>query len=107
MPDEGCFCRKPQPGMLLALADRLNCSLTNVPFIGDRVSDIQAAQTAGATPMLVLSPMTDRVGLESYPHVPVFNSLALCVDHLLTVHGWKQLAIGYESAELFARCTAA
>lgn len=83
MPEEGCFCRKPQPGMLLALAERLNCSLTDVPFIGDRVSDLQAAQTAGATPMLVLSPMTDRVGLEAYPHVPVFNSLALCVDHLL------------------------
>lgn len=83
MPHEGCSCRKPQPGMLLALAERLNCSLTDVPFIGDRVSDVQAAEAAGATPMIVLSPMTDRVGLQSYLHVPVFNSLALCVDHLL------------------------
>lgn len=69
--------------MLLALADRLNCSLTGVPFIGDRVSDIQAAEAAGATPMMILSPMTDRVGLQAYLHVPVFNSLAQCVDQLL------------------------
>lgn len=84
MPDEGCFCRKPQPGMLLALAKRLNCSLIDVPFIGDRVSDIQAAEAAGAKPIMVLSPMTDRVGLQAYLHVPVFNSLAQCVDQLLS-----------------------
>ncbi|KTD38628.1 D,D-heptose 1,7-bisphosphate phosphatase [Legionella nautarum] len=84
MPDEGCSCRKPQPGMLFALEERLNCSLTGVPFIGDRVSDIQAAEAAGATPMMILSPMTDRVGLQAYRHVPVFDSLAGCVDYLLT-----------------------
>lgn len=83
MPDEGCFCRKPKPGMLHALAQRLDCLLTNVVFIGDRVSDVQAAEAAGAKPMIVLSPMTDRVGLQSYFHVPIFNSLATCVAYLL------------------------
>lgn len=84
MPDENCPCRKPHPGMLKALAQRLDCSsLAEVPFVGDRVSDIQAAEAAGAFPILVLSPMTDRVGLQAYPHVPVFKSLALYVDYLL------------------------
>ncbi len=83
MPDAGCFCRKPKPGMLHALAKRLDCSLAEVFFIGDRVSDIQTAEAAGAKSMVVLSPMTDRVGLLLYPHIPVFNSLALCVDYLL------------------------
>ncbi|KTD08632.1 D-glycero-beta-D-manno-heptose 1,7-bisphosphate 7-phosphatase [Legionella jamestowniensis] len=86
MPNDGCSCRKPQPGMLRALAQRLHCSLTNIPFIGDRVSDIQAAEAVGARPMMVLSPMTDRVGLQSYPHVPVFSSLTDCVNFLLTEH---------------------
>jgi len=85
MPDRGCFCRKPNPGMLHALAKRLGCSLDNVPFVGDRVSDIQAALAVGATPIMVLSPMTDRVGLLSYSYVPVFNSLAEWVDALLRV----------------------
>ena len=83
MPDAGCFCRKPQPGMLLALAERLGCPLINVPFVGDRVSDIQAAETAGAAPIMVLSPMTDWASLQDYFHVPVFNSLSHYVDHLL------------------------
>lgn len=83
LPDAGCICRKPQPGMLLALAERLNCSLAEVPFVGDRVSDIQAAEIAGAKPIIVLSPMTDRVALENYLYVPVFNSLRQFVDDLL------------------------
>lgn len=83
MPDAGCFCRKPQPGMLLALAKRLSCSMTNVPFVGDRVSDIQAAENAGAKPIMVLSPMTDQVSLQDYLYVPVFNSLSQYVEQLL------------------------
>ena len=83
MPEAGCSCRKPQPGMLLAIARHFDCLCVNVPFIGDRVSDIQAAEAAGAMGLAVLSPMTDRLGLAAYPHVPVFTSLAQCVDHLL------------------------
>lgn len=83
LPEEGCLCRKPQPGMLNALAQRFNCSLNNVPFIGDRVSDIRAALAAGASPVMVLSSMTDRHGLKSYPEVPVFASLAEYVNQLL------------------------
>lgn len=86
MPDAGCDCRKPQPGMLRALAKRLHSSLTGVPFVGDRVSDIQAAEASGAMPMVVLSPMTDRVGLQNYPYVPIFHSLTECVDFLLVTN---------------------
>lgn len=84
MPDAGCFCRKPQTGMLLTIANHFNRTLNGVPFVGDRVSDIQAAYAAGAQPIIVLSPMTDRVGLAAYPEVPVFNSLAQYVDSLLS-----------------------
>lgn len=83
LPIERCSCRKPQPGMLLALAKRFNCSLTDVPFVGDRVSDIQAALAAGAKPIMILSPMTDRIGLEAYRKVPVYNSLLEYVSDLL------------------------
>lgn len=85
MPDSGCVCRKPSPGMLQAIAKHFDCTLSNVPFIGDRISDIQAALAAGAKPMMVLSPMTDRVGLAAYPSVPVFSSLAHCVDNLIAL----------------------
>ena len=83
MPDFGCLCRKPNPGLLHVIADAYGESLRNVPFVGDRVSDIQAAEAAGALPIMVLSSMTDHVGLAAYPHVPVFNSLADYVNDLL------------------------
>lgn len=83
MPDAGCFCRKPNPGMLISLSMSMNCSLNKVDFVGDRLSDIQAAEAAGANPILILSPMTDRVGLLDYPHVPVYKNLAHYVDTLL------------------------
>lgn len=83
MPDLGCECRKPRPGMLLNLAKQFNSDLNQVPFIGDRVSDIEAALAAGARPMMVLSSMTDRDGLKAYPDVPVYSSLAHCIEYLL------------------------
>ncbi|TAL63059.1 MAG: D-glycero-beta-D-manno-heptose 1,7-bisphosphate 7-phosphatase [Legionella sp.] len=83
LPEEGCRCRKPQPGMLLDLAKHFACSLAEVYFVGDRLSDIQAALAAGAQPIMVLSPMTDREGLTAYPDVPIYSSLAQFVDELL------------------------
>lgn len=85
MPDAGCPCRKPQPGLLYKIAERFNCSLDNVSFVGDRISDIQAAEAAGAIPIMVLSTMTDRDALTIYPYVPVYDSLADYVDELLAV----------------------
>lgn len=84
MPDFGCQCRKPKPGMLQAIATFFNCSLEGVPFVGDRVSDIKAALAVGARPLLVMTPMTDKVDLsKAYPEVPVYTSLATSVDALL------------------------
>ncbi|AAU27917.1 TPA: D-glycero-beta-D-manno-heptose 1,7-bisphosphate 7-phosphatase [Legionella pneumophila] len=83
LPEDNCFCRKPQPGMLKALAEKLNCSLDSVPFVGDRVSDIQAALAVGAQPIIVLSNMTDMSELAQYPKVPIYNSLLQYVNQLL------------------------
>ena len=83
MPDSGCVCRKPNPGLLQRIANAYGCSLSDVPFVGDRISDIEAAEAAGAMPVMVLSFMTDRAGLAAFPHGPVFHSLADYVDALL------------------------
>lgn len=53
--DAGCACRKPQPGMLLEIAERFNVALAGVPAIGDSMRDLQAAIAAGARPILVLT----------------------------------------------------
>lgn len=47
--------RKPNPGMLLAIGERFNVPLNRVPAVGDSLRDLQAAQAAGAQPVLVLT----------------------------------------------------
>ncbi|MSQ51683.1 MAG: D-glycero-beta-D-manno-heptose 1,7-bisphosphate 7-phosphatase [Betaproteobacteria bacterium] len=47
--------RKPNPGMLLSIAERFNAPLHAVPLVGDSLRDLQAAITVGAQPFLVLS----------------------------------------------------
>ncbi len=53
--DAGCACRKPQPGMLVEIAERFNVALEGMPAIGDSLRDLQAADAAGARPILVLT----------------------------------------------------
>jgi D-glycero-D-manno-heptose 1,7-bisphosphate phosphatase len=52
---EGCFCRKPQPGMLFRACYELGCDLADAVFVGDSMTDVQAAIGAGVFPILVLT----------------------------------------------------
>lgn len=45
--DEGCHCRKPEPGMLLAAQRDHHLDLTRTLFVGDDERDAQAASAAG------------------------------------------------------------
>ena len=42
-----CFCRKPNPGMLLELSYQRNIDLNSSLFVGDSLADSQAANSAG------------------------------------------------------------
>lgn len=79
-PDDGCMCRKPGPGLLLEIEQRLGIDLSGTPFIGDRMSDVAAARSAGARPLLVrtgLKPLLAAEGVET------FDDLAAAVDAIL------------------------
>ena len=52
-PAEQCGCRKPKPGMLLEISERLGIGLSGVPVVGDSLRDLEAAEAAGAIPVLV------------------------------------------------------
>lgn len=52
-PEDDCDCRKPKTGLYRELADRLNITFAGVYSVGDSLRDLQAAKTAGATPVLV------------------------------------------------------
>jgi D-glycero-D-manno-heptose 1,7-bisphosphate phosphatase len=65
-PNDGCACRKPAPGMLLAAARDLEIDLARSWMIGDNITDMQAGRAAGARCMRVrtglgeLQPLADQ-----------------------------------------------
>ena len=87
-PDEGCHCRKPEPGLLEQIAQRYGLSsLAGVPYIGDSLRDMQAAAAAGCAPHLVCTGRhTDLLGqteapADFPPGTRVHADLAACVEH--------------------------
>ena len=84
-PDDGCDCRKPLPGMYQAIARRFDMPLKDVPVIGDSLRDLQAAQTVGASPMLVKTGKGERTLAkgEGLDGIPVYDDLADAVSALL------------------------
>jgi D-glycero-D-manno-heptose 1,7-bisphosphate phosphatase len=46
-PNSNCKCRKPKPGMLLEARDKYGISMAESWMIGDKESDIDAANAAG------------------------------------------------------------
>ena len=51
--DEGCFCRKPSPGLLFEAQREHHLDLTKTIFIGDDERDVEAGQAAGCPTALV------------------------------------------------------
>jgi D-glycero-D-manno-heptose 1,7-bisphosphate phosphatase len=81
-PENATAMRKPAPGMLIDLAKRLQIPLDGVPFVGDSLSDVQAARAAGARPFLVLTGKGERIKTDkSVEDVEKFQDLAAFVAY--------------------------
>jgi D-glycero-D-manno-heptose 1,7-bisphosphate phosphatase len=50
---DDCRCRKPRPGMLIAIADRMGIELTESFVVGDSWRDVQAARAAGCAAIIL------------------------------------------------------
>jgi D-glycero-D-manno-heptose 1,7-bisphosphate phosphatase len=60
LPGSDSPFRKPAPGMLRAIGERLHTPLAATPFVGDSLHDLQAAAAVGAQPVLVLTGKGER-----------------------------------------------
>ncbi len=77
-PEDGCDCRKPRPGMLLAAAREMGLDLARSWMVGDAATDVAVAQAAGVRPVLVLS---GRGGpWDAAPGVPVAANLGAALN---------------------------
>ena len=52
-PDKQCACRKPAPGLLHQIEERLGVSVKDAPFVGDSLKDLQAGTALSCQPVLV------------------------------------------------------
>ena len=68
-PSDGCECRKPRPGMVLAAAARLGVRPEQCAVVGDIGADVEAASAAGARPVLVPTPVTRPEEVAAAPEV--------------------------------------
>ena len=83
-PDDGCACRKPQPGMLLQVAEHYQAELSGVWFVGDSLRDLEAAVAVGAQPVLVKTGKGSQTAEAELPvGTLVFADLAAAADQLL------------------------
>ena len=84
-PDDDCACRKPKAGNFIELAERLRVKLDDAPAMGDSLRDLQAAQAAGARPILVKTGKGERTLAEGNlpDNVEVYDDLAAAVSALL------------------------
>jgi histidinol-phosphate phosphatase family protein len=80
-PDDGCACRKPAPGLVLAAAAALGVEPGRCVVIGDIGADVGAARAAGARHVLVPTPVTLGDEVEDAdvvaPDLPTAVALAL------------------------------
>ena len=84
-PDDNCDCRKPRPGLYHKISRGLQMPLQDAVIIGDSLRDLDAAETVGARPVLVLTGKGRAT--RDQGHLPrgtaVFADLASAVDALI------------------------
>lgn len=83
-PEDGCGCRKPEPGLFRAFAEKYRINLKTVPAVGDSFRDLQAARAAGAHPVLVETGKGMRtLARHSDLDIPIFPDLYAASQYIL------------------------
>ena len=89
-PDDGCGCRKPEPGLVFAAAKALGVRSAQCVVVGDIGSDMTAAQAAGARSVLVPTAVTVPAEITAAPRVELdlasaADEVPIRVERLLTM----------------------
>ncbi len=66
-PEDGCRCRKPEPGLVLDAARRLGLAPWECAVVGDTAADVEAGISAGARTVLVPNAATLTAEVEEAP----------------------------------------
>ena len=59
MPEDGCDCRKPEPGLIYQAREKYGIDLSTAVMVGDSVKDIECARRAGCGRAVLVKSGTD------------------------------------------------
>lgn len=88
VPEDGCACRKPQPGLIQQAAFELDIDLNQSILIGDNLTDLQAGQTAGIAQLALVCTGLGYTFLNEshsdvFPRHQVFKDLENALNYLI------------------------
>jgi D-glycero-D-manno-heptose 1,7-bisphosphate phosphatase len=86
-PEDGCDCRKPRPGLLVAAIEASGVPADQTLFVGDDVRDVEAATAAGVSPVLLRTGKGARAEAQLRNRgltVPVYDNLLQLAQVLTT-----------------------
>lgn len=83
-PEDNCECRKPKPGLLLAIAKQFNLPSEAMLSIGDSMRDLLAAEACGI-PAILVRTGNGEATLAQYADksIPVYRDLAEAADTII------------------------
>lgn len=73
---KNCMCRKPKPGMFLDAIQKHQISVKESIMIGDKLSDMEAAETAGIKKLFLINRQDVELNSQKYKQ---FYNLQECV----------------------------
>ncbi len=88
-PEDGCHCRKPEPGLFEQIGQRFGLPLADVPVAGNALRHVRAGAAAGCPTHLLLTGHSehlravDDASIDVPPHTRVHEDLSAFVDWLL------------------------
>lgn len=83
LPDAGCNCRKPKPGLLERARKEFYADLAESWVIGDSPCDLELAKNAGCRSILILTGKGQETSREAAPEIPRASSLLEAADLIL------------------------
>ena len=79
-----CECRKPKPGMIKKAALDYNIDLKSSFLIGDKMSDIRAAELAGVGKALLIDKTQKIYKNFNLKHEMIFPNIKACSEYIIS-----------------------
>lgn len=90
-PDDGCHCRKPEPGLLEQISEELQMPVAGAWYVGDTGKDLELGLKMGCKAILVRTGKGRQTETKLDPAmrkaVTVVDNLARAADHILGAGG--------------------